>query len=106
MSKPSRGGRRVAAPKPKPRTIDVELAGEYAGWRATARADFPARVLVDLQSGNIERVMAALDGILVDHNMPDADGNVAASCADVDPYGGLMELGAAVFRDLGKLPNR
>jgi hypothetical protein len=98
---------RKAAKKPPTRTVEVKITeGDFAGWEATARADFPARVLADLQSQDIERIMRALDTIILTHNFPDTDGELATAMADVDPYEGLMKIGGEVFDALGKLPNR
>ena len=82
------------------------MDGDYGGWTVTARADFAARVLGDLQSGEIERIMRGLDAIVISHNMPDADGEIAAAMADVDPYDGLLKAAAMIFDAIGKLPNR
>jgi hypothetical protein len=98
--------KRRAAARPVARTVDVQGKGDFAEWSATARADFPARVLADLQSGSIERIMVALDTIVIDHNFPDVDGEIAASMADVDPYDGLLEIAGGIFDAIGKLPNR
>lgn len=98
---------RKPAAKPAPRTIDVELtAGDFAGWSCTARADFPSSVVADLESKQLDRILRALDRIIIDHNFPDADGNLAATMADVDPYRGLFAIAGEVFDRLGKLPNR
>jgi hypothetical protein len=99
--------KRHAAKRPAARTITVTIAeGEYEGWEATARADFPASVLVDLESGRISRVIAALDAIVVDHNLPNAKDELAASMTEVDPYQGLLVIAGEIFDRLGKLPNR
>lgn len=98
---------RKPAKRPAPRTVTVAVAeGDFAGWEATARADFPARVLADLQSDSIARIMAALDVIIVDHNFPDATDAIAGSMADVDPYEGLLRIAGELFEAIGKLPNR
>jgi uncharacterized tellurite resistance protein B-like protein len=99
--------KRKAAKRPAPRTVTVAIeGGDFDGWEATARADFPAALLEDLQSGSISRIIAVLDAIVTDHNMPDSEDNVAAKMADVDPYAGLMEVANAIFDKIGKLPNR
>jgi hypothetical protein len=98
---------RKAAKRPAARTVTATIeAGEFAGWSATAKADFPARVLSDLQSGNVDRLVAALDAIIIDHNMPDTNDEIAASMGDVEPYEGVMLIGADIFDQLAKLPNR
>lgn len=96
-----------AAKRPTPRTVHVVIAeGDFAGWEATAKADFPARVLTDLQSGDIERLIDALGQIITDHNFPNSSDEVAASLGDVDPYDGLIQVATEVLERLFKLPNR
>lgn len=96
----------TVAPRPAARTVHVTGSGEFAGWEATARADFPAKVLADLQSQSVERIMAALDAIVIEHNLPNMDGELAARMADVDPYDGALAIAGAIFEAIGKLPNR
>jgi hypothetical protein len=99
--------RRQPASRPAPRTITVTIeAGDFAGWSATARADFPARLLVKLESGKLSEVLEVLGEIIVDHNMPNSDGEIAASLADVDPYAGMLAVSNAIGEALGKVPNR
>ena len=95
-----------AAKRPQRRQVHVVLSGEFDGWEATAWADFPAKLIADLASGNVERVIGVLDAIIIDHNMPNAQDKLAANMGDVDPYDGLMRIGAAIFDAIGKLPNR
>lgn len=74
---------------PKPvaqRTARIDLPEPFAGRYVVARLDFPARVLIELQSGDFERTINAFSGIVVDHNLPDTDGNRAASLLDADPF--------------------
>ena len=80
--------------------------GDFAGWSATARADFPARLVIDLDSGQVEKILSVLEVIIVDHNMPDQADQVAEHLADVDPYAGLLAIANALGAELGKLPNR
>lgn len=80
--------------------------GDFAGWEATARADFPAGLLSDLTSGNIDRIMKVLDAIVIDHNFPNSDDELAERMADVDPYAGLLEVAGQIFDAIGKLPSR
>jgi hypothetical protein len=99
--------RRKAAKRPAARTVAVSIdAGDFGGWEATARADFPAALLADLQSGSITRIIGVLDAIVIEHNMPDANDEVAKAMGEVDPYDGLMEVATAIFDAIGKLPNR
>lgn len=99
--------RRQAAPRPAGRTVEVEISeGAYAGWRATCLVDYPIRLVRDLASGDLERVLAAIRRIVVDHNMPDESGEIAADVADVDPYGGLMAIMQALQEAQTRLPPR
>lgn len=99
--------KRRPAKRPAPRTVTVTIdKGDFEGWEATARADFPAGMLIDLASGDISRVIAVLGKIIVDHNFPNADDEIATTMEDVDPYGGLVEVAGGIFDAIGKLPNR
>ena len=99
-------GARKAASAPEGRTVTAEGTGAFLGWQITARADFPARVLIDLRSGSIPTILQGLDAIVIDHNLPDGEGGIAASMVDVVPYEGAMHMAEAVFDAIGKLPNR
>ena len=89
------------------RTVTVTIEdGDFAGWEATARADFPARILADFDSGKVDRIIHALDAIIVDHNFPNAEDELATDMAEVDPYAGLVAVAEKVFDAIGKLPNR
>jgi len=103
----TRGTRQIAK-RPAPRTVHIVLDDEsgYPGWEATARASFPARILFDLDSGDLPRIFAALDGIIVSHNLPDSNDQLAASMADVDPKEGALAIASGLFDAIGKLPNR
>lgn len=98
---------RAVAKRPPARTIDVELngGGAFDGWWLRARADFPAALLAELQSGDIARVMAVLDVVIVDHNMPDEQGELAGELGQVQ-YDGLLRMAGALFDELGRLPPR
>jgi hypothetical protein len=97
---------RPVASRPEARIVEVELAGDFAGWWARARADFPADRLAMLQSDSIALVLEVLEEIIVEHNMPNAAGELAESCADVDPYDGLLAIVGAIIESIGSLPNR
>jgi hypothetical protein len=99
--------KRRAAKRPTVRTVQITVSeGDFAGWEATARADFPAGILADLQSGDLGRIIDALDTIVLDHNFPDSSDEVAATMREVDPYDGLLALSNEIFDAIGKLPNR
>lgn len=100
------GAKRRAAKRPLARVVEVTLAGDFDGWYVKAKADFPARLLADLQSGDLERIYKVLDVIVIEHNLPNDQDEVAASMGDVDPYDGLLEVSTGIFDAIGKLPNR
>lgn len=95
--------------RPPPRTAPVAIkSGDFEGWECTVRADFPAKVLSQLQSGKVDGIIAALEVIIIpgSHNLPDSSGKVAEHLEDVDPYGGLFEIAAEAFAAISKLPPR
>ena len=107
MSANVRQIKRRPARRPAPRTVTATIeGGDFDGWEATARADFPARLIVELASGDIDRVLAVLETIIVDHNMPNDRDEIAEHLADVDPYSGLIEVANAIGAKLGSLPPR
>jgi hypothetical protein len=96
-----------AAARPPARTVEVSIdEGAFAGWAATARADFPARLLVDLESGSMAKVLVVLEAIVTDHNFPNETGELAATLGDVEPYDGLLAVSAKLLEAIGRLPNR
>jgi hypothetical protein len=99
--------KRKPASQPARRTVTVALHGEYEGWECVARADFKAKRIIDLNSGDYDRVISALDGIILTHNFPDAEeaDTIAASMADVelDAVGEVIE---AIFDAIKQLPPR
>lgn len=99
--------RRKPAKPPARRTMDVHLAEPFAGWEARCFADFPSKLLGDLQSGQVDRIIPALDRIVVDHNFPKGDDpdQLAESIGDVD-YAGLGALAEAIQDALNQLPPR
>lgn len=77
--------------KPDFRSVDVELDGAFKGWNAKMRAEgISARIFIDLQSGNAERSMKALERLVISHNFLDENGNKAESVLDA-PMDSLTE---------------
>ena len=69
--------------KPEFRTVEVTLAAPFEGWTATMKAEgVPARVFIELQSGNVERAMNALKRLVVSHNFLNEDGAPAEDVLD------------------------
>lgn len=96
------------AARPAPRTVSIEIPdGDFAGWSATMRTDFPARTLLAIQDAdNPATVLAAYDALIVAHNLPDSDGKLARSLMDVDPYEGAIAVLNALGEAMSKLPPR
>lgn len=99
--------RKSTASRPTPRTVEVAVeSGDFQGWRATVRVDFPASVLGDMQSGNVEKIMRAAELVIVEHNMPDSEGYIATRLADVDPFGGIVAVLNLAMGAIKALPPR
>jgi len=100
------GIRAIAEAVDELRTARVTLAKHPALW-AVCRTRFRAKRLADLQSGDMDRVLDALGGIVLEHNLPDAEepDQVAAGIGDVD-YLLLGEVAQALTVELKQLPNR
>lgn len=81
------------APRPEPRTVIVGVAeGRFAGWKARVLLDWPAELLEEFTSGDMARIMAGAERIIVEHNFPTTDGTHAPSLAKVDPVQGLLAV--------------
>ena len=69
--------------KPSFRTVEIALNAPFDGWTATMRAEgVPARVMIDLQSGSVERALNAMERLIIKHNFLTEDGEPAASVLD------------------------
>ena len=55
-------------------TIKIALDGEFAGWTAELRKQVTARILLDLESGESSRSLAAFSKLIVSHNFKGLDG--------------------------------
>lgn len=96
-----------AAKRPPVRTVEVGIPeGDFAGWQATMRVDFPAKLLEDLESKNAMRFLGAMAELVLDHNFPNSRDEVAAGMIDVDPYTGLVAICEAYLDALRALPPR
>lgn len=96
----------TAPQKPAARTIRYDLKAPYEGFYVEARADFPARTLADLSSGDFAKAMTAFDKLVVSHNLTDADDQVVKSVMDADPYELVTKAMEGWVEALGKLPPR
>lgn len=73
----------MAQAKPNFRTVEVHLDAPYEGWTATLKADgISARVMIELQSSDVQKQFAAMERLIVAHNFLDADGKPAESVLD------------------------
>jgi len=96
----------MAQSKPDFRTVEVTLAAPFEGWTATMRAEgVPARVFIELQSGNVERAMKAVERLIVSHNFLDESGEPAASVLDA-PMDALSEAISRWSDAVAALPPR
>lgn len=99
--------RRQAAQRPAPRTVSHTIeGGRFDGWTATMRVDWPAAWMKAVEAGELDGILMVLDRALIDHNMPDATGEIATSAAEIDPAEGMATMAAALFDAMGKLPPR
>lgn len=69
----------------------VALEGEFAGWHAEVRGNITARFMLDIQSGDANRVLPAFAGIVVSHNFKGLDGEPVVDILDA-PVEALVEL--------------
>lgn len=106
MTRRARPSGRPAGKRPPRREVEVSGPKGFDDWACRARADFPTSTLADLQSGSVDRIVKALDVIVIEHNFPNVDDDVAATMGDVDPYSGLLAMSAAIIDAIGKLPPR
>lgn len=66
------------------KTVRIELDGEYAGWHAEMRANVSMNEVVEVQSENLPRIVAALKRVVVTHNFKTVDGQTATDLGDAD----------------------
>lgn len=92
--------------KPPARTIRYDLKAPYEGFYIEAKADFPARTLADLTSGEFAKAMAAFDKLVVSHNLTDTENQPVKSIMDADPYEMVTKGMEGWVEALGKLPPR
>jgi hypothetical protein len=96
----------MSAKKPEFRTVEVTLAAPFEGWKATMKAEgVPARVFIDLQSGNVERAMHAVERLIVDHNFLTETGEEAESVLDA-PMDALTDTISKWSEAVSALPPR
>ena len=96
----------MAASKPDFRTVEVTLGAPFDGWKATMKAEgVPARVFIDLQSGNVERAMHAVEKLVVAHNFLTDTGESADSVLDA-PMDALTEIVSKWSEAVAALPPR
>lgn len=86
-------------------TATIEAPSEYEGWSITIYADFSARLLADLQSGDVARILGFLNAVVRDHNLPNDAGEIASDLGDVD-YQGLLKVAEAAMEAIQRLPPR
>jgi hypothetical protein len=88
------------------RTVDITLSSPFDGWTATMKADgIPARVFIELQSGDVERSLEAVARLIVKHNFLDDEGVAAKSVLDA-PMDALTETIQKWSEAVATLPPR
>jgi len=91
---------------PETRTVKVRLEPPFEGWEAEVKANFKAKYWADLNNGDPDRILPALDRIVISHNFLDEEtGEPAEKLEDVD----LDALTALITRfgeEVAKLPPR
>ena len=88
------------------RTVDISLSSPFDGWTATMKADgIPARVFIELQSGDVERSLEAVARLIVKHNFLDDEGLAAKSVLDA-PMDALTETIQKWSEAVATLPPR
>jgi hypothetical protein len=60
----------------------VTLDGEFAGWQCELRPQVSARILLELESGQPSRALAAFAQIVVSHNFKGLDGQSVEDVLD------------------------
>lgn len=96
----------MAQSKPQFRTVEIALSAPFDGWAATMKAEgVPARILIDLQSGNAERAMNAIDRLITKHNFLTEDGEPASSIID-SPMDALTQTVEKWSEAVSALPPR
>ena len=96
----------MAQSKPQFRTVDISLPAPFEGWTATMKAEgVPARVFIELQSGDVERAMTAVEKLVLKHNYLNDLGEPAASVLDA-PMDALSATISAWSEAVQALPPR
>jgi len=92
--------------KPDFRTVEFSLSVPFDGWKATLRAEgVAARVFIELQSGNVERALTAVERLIVSHNFLDEAGQPAKSVLDA-PMDALTDTITKWSEAVAALPPR
>jgi hypothetical protein len=96
----------MAQAKPDFRTVEVALTAPFDGWTATMRAEgVPARVMIDLQSGSVERALGAMERLIVKHNFLNENGEPSQSVLDA-PMDALTQAVEKWSEAVAALPPR
>lgn len=88
--------------RPQARNVRIECTGANSGTYFVARLDFPARLLIELQSGEFNRQLQAFQKIVTDHNAVDETGAKAQDFLDIDRFSAVQEALEVWGAALGK----
>jgi hypothetical protein len=94
------------------RTKEIELTGDYAGWKFTGRINPPMSTLDDLVSSNFNRIIAGLSKIVLAWNFVDEEGQplaIASNNGDENTMGQIpidlaMEMAKALTDAITEVP--
>lgn len=96
----------MAQSKPEFRTVTVDLPAPFEGWQATVKAEgISARILIELQSGDEARAMAATRSLVISHNFLTPAGEPAEDVLDA-PMEALTEMLKGWTQAVTALPPR
>ena len=82
----------------------VELSGDWEGWWFITRTNPPMQVIADLLSGNLDRMMEACKGIVLEWNFVDENGDPLPSPKEGGIYKVPTDLFQAVSAAAGNAP--
>lgn len=77
------------------RTKEIEMDGDYKGFKFTANVSVPMTIFSYLQTGNWTLIQSALSMILISWNFPDSEGNPLPQPGEMTPA--LDSFGEPVF---------
>lgn len=65
------------------RSKEIELSGEWAGWKFTGRINPPMQSISDIMSGRYDLIIAGLTEVVLTWNFTDENGNPLPDPAEI-----------------------